>query len=192
MESNSIESDWTMNQEFLARCEDGSLTDDNPVVRMVRKKANMARRWGWANWVDDLEQETLIELMKGKYRGDGPLEGYIAHIMGSKLIRHWQKEHADIRGELPAEVKDGSDFAEKLEAGFSDRTKRLIARSPKHLWWFIETIVEADDYLSERDLAEIGKITRYRVTVLRKELRQVWEAMELADRARATSAGEKK
>lgn len=186
-----------MYQRFLTRCNNGSLTDDDPVVRMVKRKANIAKRWKCADWAEDFAQEVLMELMKGNYRGEGSFEGYVAHILGSKIIRHWQKEHTDIRGEFPAEIADSNNFPEKLEARLSDRAKRLITRSPKHLWWFIEAIVEADDYASERDLVKIGKtqideITRHRVKKLKEELRQIWEAMELADQARATSAGKKK
>ncbi|MEA2206369.1 MAG: hypothetical protein QOE77_3145 [Blastocatellia bacterium] len=187
-------SDERLYQQFLDGCLNNSLADSDPVVRLVGAKAQKASAWGWGDWTDDLKQETLIQLAKGNYRGDGPLEGYISRIMGNFITRLWRKEHKDRWSEMPVDLKESGDFAEGIESRLSDRTKRLIARSPKHLWWFIEAIVDADGYLSEQDAAKIGKVTRYRVGKLKEELRRIWEKMEeekeLTDLVKAKGAGD--
>jgi hypothetical protein len=167
-------------QQFLKnfRNEDSSIEDD-PVARTVRDKARkVAHAWGWGDWAKDFEHETLIKLAKGEYRGEGSLDGYIAHILGNEVKLLWRKEGGDRRTEMPDDPKESNDFASEIESRLSDRTKRLMARSPKHLWWFIEAIVGADGYLSERDAAMKGKITRHKVVTLKEELRWIWENME--------------
>jgi hypothetical protein len=104
------------------------------------------------------------------------LEGYIAHIMGNEIKLLWRRGGRDRRIEMPTELEDSRNFALDIEA--KHHTRRLIEKSPKHLWWYIEAIVDADEYLSERDAAEIGKVTRYKVGILREELRRIWESME--------------
>lgn len=188
-------SDLERYQRFLESCKDSSAMKDDPVAIAVRKRVQkVATAWGWSGWIDDLIQETFLELCKGEYRGDGPLDGYVAHILGNKIRRLFRKEGSGRRAEMPTDMQDRRDIAAEIEARPSDRTKRLIARSPKHLWWFLEAIFETDGYLSERDAARIGKTSRYRIVELKKELREIWESMEAEQepaetkRAKVTSA----
>jgi hypothetical protein len=172
-------SDLKRYQQFLERLDEGSSIEEDSVFLTVRNKVRkVAPAWGWTNWIDDLEQETILKLYKGEYRGEGSLDGYIAHILGNEIRLLWRKEGGSRRAEMPADFEESRDYASEIESRLSDRTKRLIQKSPRHLLWFIEAIVDADVYLSERDAAKVGKVTRYKVEKLKEELRLIWESME--------------
>lgn len=196
-------SDLKRYQQFMKCLDEGSSIEEDSVVLTVRNKVRkVAPAWGWTEWIEDLEQETLIKLHKGKYRGEGSLDGYIAHILGNEIKLLWRKEGGSRRAEMPADLEDKRDRASEIDSRLSDRTKRLIKKSPQHLLWFIEAVVDADGYLSEREAAKIGKVTKYKIEKLKKELRLVWESMEsesepeqteseseLAEKAKVTTAG---
>jgi DNA-directed RNA polymerase specialized sigma24 family protein len=174
--------------EFLARWKGAPGLESDSVVLTVRSKAPKAAALGWADWVKDLEQETLLKLAQGKYRGEGPLDGYIAHVLANEIRLIWRREGRNRRAEMPEELDDHSDFTSDIE--WSERVKLLRAKSPKHLWWFIEAVIDYEGYLSERDAATNGRVTRHRIARLKEELRQIWEGMEETNRAKANAAGD--
>jgi hypothetical protein len=65
--------------------------------------------------------------------------------------------------------------------------KRLIAKTPQNLWWYIEFIVEFEGYASERDAAKFGKVTRYQIQKIKEEIRTIWSE---EGRAKASGGGE--
>jgi len=171
---------------FVKRWKDGSLTNDDPIVRKVIDLApKIASRWGWPDRAEEVAQDTFLKLALGKYRGEGSLDGYINHIIVN-LVRHlWRRERRNRRIEMPVDFEDKRHFASEIEARLSDRTKRLLARVPEGNRWFIEAIVDADGYLSQRDAAALGNVKRNQVEKLRKELRLIWTEME-AEREQGT------
>ena len=177
--------DITIFENFTREWNDNSLSDGNTVKKMVEKLSAMAYKYRRENWIKDIEQETLIKLSTCNYTGEGSLEGYIRRIMQNVLFGIYRKEKESRRGEMPNEVRDEKEFDEFLtefdeyfQEPFSDRVKMLLSETPENLWWYIEAVLEADEYISERAISEDLKISRYAVATARIELRSIWEEME--------------
>lgn len=180
-------------QLFLEHWNEDSLENDLVFLRVNEIAPAIVHRWGWGDHVDDIIQSALLQLARAEYRGDGSLDGYIRHIIINEIRHLWRKEGRKRRSEMPADLEDKRNFASEIEAKLSDRSKRLLKRVPQGHQWFIEAIIAADRYLSQRDAAAIGKVKRSEVEKLLKELRQIWKSMEEEEeekRSKAKKAGE--
>ena len=160
-------------EQFLKAWKNKSLRKDDPIYLIVTRKAyKTASSWNWSDWVDDLIQETFVSLSKGGYNGDGPIEAYIASILGNQIKRYWRKERPNLRSEMPEELPAPSEESFHVKLELSDREKRLIARAPQHLLWYLEFIDEFEGYASERDAAKYGKVTRHKIQRIKEEIRK--------------------
>lgn len=188
------ESDSELVDTFVKGWNEGSLTEDDPIMHKVHDMApKIVSRWGWSDQLDDVVNDTLIKLARGEYRGEGSLDGYINHIILNLVRQLWRKEGRNRRSEMPVDCEDKRRFALEIESRLSDRTKRLLLRVPKAHQWFIEAIIGADGYLSERNAAALGNVKRNQVEKLKKELRRIWEEMEEEEAdnlAKAKGAGD--
>lgn len=177
--------DITIFENFIREWNDNSLSDENTVKKMVEKLSAIVYKYGRENWIKDIEQETFLKLSTCNYTGEGSLEGYIKITMKHLLFGMYRKEKENRRGEMPNEVRDEKEFDEFLtefdeyfQEPLSDRVKMLLSETPENLWWYIEAVLGADRYISERQISEDLEISRYAVANARMELRAIWEEME--------------
>lgn len=168
-------------EQFLERWNNNTLDKNDPVYYMVTHKVpKIAASWNWSDWADDFIQETFRKLIKGNYRGEGPLEAYIASIMGNLIKEHWRKERRNLMVEITEDLQIPSTQSVDADLELSDRMKRLITRTPQELWWYIVFIVDFEGYASERDAAEYGKVTRYQIQKIKEEIRRIWSTKSRA------------
>ncbi|HKV34395.1 MAG TPA: hypothetical protein VJP89_08745 [Pyrinomonadaceae bacterium] len=180
--------DLEIYEQYMERWKTNSLGKDDPILRMVTQKARkITSSWNCSDWADDLINETLIILGKGDYRGDGSIEGYVVHVMANLIKLHWRKERSSLRAEMPEDLAATNEQSLHAELELSDRTKRLIARTPQQFWWYLEFVADFEGYASERDAAKYAKVTRHQIQKLKEEIRRIWSAME---RAKASGGGD--
>lgn len=176
------ENDLKLYQEFLTSWESKTIDDSNPVLKMVKGLSTMAHKYGRENWIKDIEQETFLKLSTCNYNGEGSLKGYIRKIMQNVLFGMYRKEKESKRGEMPSEVRDEkkfdellTEFDERFQEPLSDRVKMLLSETPENLWWYVEAVLEADRYISQREIAEDLNISRYEVANAHIKLKSIWE-----------------
>jgi hypothetical protein len=169
----------TIFENFKRGWEDGSLTDNDPIIKMVRSFSKVARKFGWEDWTPDIENDILIKIYKCGYSGEGSLEGYIRLSIKNAVIGLFHKEHQDKRSEMPTEVRVEADFDKSIEEEeSSDRVRMIVSRTPEHLLWFIEAVQGAETYMSERALAKQCKKKRNQIVKAKKELQTILKDMD--------------
>lgn len=169
----------TIFENFKRKWKDGSLDENDPIMKMVRSLSNAARRRGWEDWTEDIENEVLWNIHDCNYSGEGSLEGYIRISIKNTVTNLFRQEHQSKRDEMPDEVSFEVDFDRPIaEKESADKVRLILSRVPENFLWYIEAILGAEKFMGEKTIATTCKTTRHQVTKAKKEIRKIMEDIE--------------
>jgi DNA-directed RNA polymerase specialized sigma24 family protein len=171
--------------DFQTRWDDGTLTDDHPVVVTASKWARaIASSFNCLERADDLKQKALFSLRSSSYRGESTLDAYIKRILVNSNTAEWRKGGGKKRGVLPAEMVDTKAselFETVLRRISSDKLmNELLTTRPEVQRAIVMIVISAEEQVGRRRLAAIAsrmlgrKVTRYEVEVALTQLREAF------------------
>lgn len=195
-DANTWQNDRMAAEQFQLNWHSGTLSLDDPVVKMVNREARRrANHFNILDWWEDLANDMIGRLADGKYEGKGSLEGFIRTCLRYDAIKVAQKEgrFSELTEGLTSDQLDTAKCVERRL--FSEKFMgELLKNRPDLQKRVIELILEAEDNevstsegeepedkkvltsegkVNQRAVARKLGVSRYQVDVALKQLKPV-------------------